>query len=237
MKRKSSWLLILMMISFLLTFIGCSTPNSTSELTAPETSPAVNIVFSAASNNWVATFTPGPDDGKDAMVQSRVPDLNAGNYNRFMAIDWTWSGVPGAIRSLIEFDLSDIPDDASITSALLSLYAWDGSSPHSTLSGSNACWLQRITSSWAEDTVTWNNQPTTTTQNQVTLPASTSPTQNYPDIDVTDMVLDMIADPSAGYGMMIRLQTEAYYRNMSFCSSDHTNSALRPKLVVTFTTP
>lgn len=219
--KKIGLLTVFIMNLVFLTFGVCGGLNSSSEV-------------SASTTTQTFTLQPGPNDGKDAIIQSRIPGTNYGNDPRVMAIDWTWSGTPGVIRSLLGFDLSWIPTGSVINNASLSLYAWDGSSPHSTLSGSNACWIKRITSSWTEGTVTWNNQPTTTTFNQVALPTTTSSTQNYTDINVTAMVQDMINSPSAGYGMMLCLQNEAYYRNMSFCSSDHPNPALRPKLVVTY---
>jgi len=179
------------------------------------------------------TLQPGPSDGKDARVHSNVPDNNSPNDDRFMAIAWTWSGTPGVGRTALEFDLSFIPVGAKITSAKLSLYSHP-KNKHSKRSGENSAWLQRITSSWQENTLTWNNQPSTTTVNQVSLAASTSETQNYENIDVSALVQDMVNDPSRGHGFMFRLKNEAYYRAMYFCTSDHSNPALRPKLVVTY---
>jgi hypothetical protein len=140
---------------------------------------------------------------------------------------------------VLGFDLSFIPANAVIQNANLSLYAWDrtdGMGQHQALSGPNGFWLQRITSSWDEASVTWNHQPTVTTTNQAVLPESVSPTQDYTNIDVTAMVQDMVQNPSAGYGMLLRLQDEAYYRRVNFCSSDHPNPGLRPRLAVAYST-
>lgn len=188
----------------------------------------------------VVTLQPGAVDGKDSFIYSVSVDdrsnRNYGNHANFSAFSWTWNGSWGVVRSFIEFDLSSIPDDAIIERAELSLYAWDGSfDHHSTLGGSNEGLIQRVTSAWDEHTLNWFNQPTTTTANQITLPASTSPTQHYPDIDVTALIRDIRDNPSTSFGLMLRMQSESQqYRGLSFCSSDHANPALRPKLVVTF---
>src|SRR5439155_8917645 len=99
----------------------------------------------------------------------------------------------------------------------------------SNLSGSNAAWLQRITSSWNKYTACWNNQPTTTSVNQAVLPASISSTQNYT-VDVTSLVQDMIDSAATSFGFMLRLQTEQYWRSLVFASCNHPDNTLHPKL-------
>ena len=114
------------------------------------------------------------------------------NSPEFDAIDWTVTGNEFTSRSLLQFDLSQIPTGATINSAFLSLYGCPGSSNTQGSTGSNTCYLQRVTSAWDESTVTWNNQPSTANQNQVTLIQSSSTTQNYLDIDVTVLFQDII---------------------------------------------
>ena len=188
------------------------------------------------------TLQPGAAQGKDAYLRGLpgYQNVNYGSIGQFIASAWTNGGVPFVNRSVVEFDLSTIPTGAIVDSAFFSLYAWassTGSGPHSTTSGSNACYIQRVTSSWSEDTVTWNSQPTTTTTNQVSIAASTNPNQDYPNIDVTTLVQDMVNNPATSFGFMIRLQNEAYFRRMNFCSSDHSISSRHPKLVVTYSMP
>jgi len=186
---------------------------------------------------------PDSANGKDALLHGLYSevDKNYGNNGQLVSDSWTFGGDPGIVRSIFEFDLKQVPENAIITSAKLSLFAWD--SPEYSLGlhwfsdGSNASWLERVTSNWNESTVTWNNQPSTTTTNSVTLPESTSQTQNYLDINVIQLVQDMINDPSSSFGFMLKLQTEDGYRRMNFCSSDHVNNAYHPKLVITYTLP
>jgi len=204
-----------------------------------EKSEIVVIVDPALGESHTVEITPDGASGKDALLHglwSEV-DKNYGNNPQFAACAWTVQGIPFVLRSVIQFDLSMIPANAVVTEAYLSLYAWDsdgGLMRHSTLSGSNETWIVRVTSSWNENTVTWNTQPGATTLHQVLIPASISDTENYLDIDVTQLVQDMQANPANSFGFMIRLKTEEYYRNLNFCSSDHANPALHPKLVVKY---
>jgi hypothetical protein len=192
-----------------------------------------------------ATLTLQPDSvtGKDALIFMLTNDLSVANFNdgnnsSFEALAWSWSGDPGVMRSLLQFDLSSIPVGSVIQNATLSLYnnpySSEASGQHQSLSGSNASVLQKITAAWNENTVTWNNQPPTTIVNQVTLAQSTSIHQDYTSIDITGMVTDWVANPSSNYGFMFKLVNENYYRSMIFASSDNVYPALRPKLVVQY---
>lgn len=168
---------------------------------------------------------------QDAVILSTQPDSNK-NLSAFTAgYAWTWSGVSGTIRGLMQFDLSTIPPNSVIESAELYLYHHDHPTEvHEYLNDkTNASYLQRITSVWDATNVTWNNQPNVTSTNQVTLPASQSPTQDYI-VNVTALIQDMIDDNN--FGMMLRLQTEEEYARLVFSSSDIANKALVPKLVV-----
>ncbi len=179
-------------------------------------------------------------EGKDASIHgfSSQRDVNRGTYAQFFVAAWTFGGVGYETRSLLEFDFSMIPSNALVTSAYLSMYAWDdpnsGLGQHSNMSGSNEVWIERIVTPWEENMVTWNTQPTSVTMNRVELPKTTSPTQNIENIDVTALVNDIILDSNNSHGFMFRLQNPNYYRKMNFASSDHSNTALHPKLVVTY---
>ncbi len=183
------------------------------------------------------TLQPDASQGKDAWINSGQPSNNYADYPNFAAIAWT-SGGEFISRGLLDFDLSSIPANATISSAKLSLYCnttSDHTQLHSGLSGSNACYLQRITSSWTENAVNWTNQPSSTTTNQVTLAASNSSTQDYLDIDVLNLIKDMKANSSSSFGIMLKLVSEVKYRSLIFANSDHLDAAKRPKLVITYT--
>jgi PKD domain-containing protein/concanavalin A-like lectin/glucanase superfamily protein/type IX secretion system substrate protein len=184
---------------------------------------------------------PNAATGIDAFVDSysTLANTNLGTFPEMNAMAWTSGGTPYLVRGFIRFDLSAIPANAVINQATLTLFNDPTSAngypvgQHSSLSGSNAGWLQRVTAAWNESTITWNNQPPVTTVNQVALPQSTNGFQDY-DINVTTSVQDMFINPGTNFGFMLRLQTESYYRSLIFASSDNPDSTNWPKLAISY---
>jgi hypothetical protein len=135
--------------------------------------------------------------------------------------------------------MTTIPANAIIQSAKLSLYSTptpgQGNGVDAQFGSSNACYIQRITSNWSTGTINWNNQPTISTTNQVTIPQSVSSFQDNVDMDVTNLIKDIIT--TNNYGFEIKLQTETYYNARQYASSFNTNADKRPKLVVTYSLP
>lgn len=197
---------------------------------------ALLLLSLALRAHTVLTFQPDSACGKDALLTSLSPDQNYGLHGDFLVCAWTNQSVPVSTRCVVEFDLSTIPAGATIVSATLELFhhvSLSNNIGHSNLSAPATAWLERITQPWTETTVTWNNQPATTTVNRVNVPAPVSMTENY-SFNVTAMVIDMMNDPANSHGFMMRQQTESYYRSLLFSSSDGNNSALFPKLTVTY---
>lgn len=185
------------------------------------------------AGQYKMTIRPDASTGKDISIYSLGTSIS-GTTDYMWASGWTWNAREGYVRMLIDFDLSFISSSAKIQDAKLSLYGKpDAPNQHSPLSGSNACWIERITQSWDESTITWANQPETSTVNRVQLDESVTPDENYTDIDVTALVQDMVSQGS--YGFMIKLQTEEAYRMMCFATSENADENLRPQLIVYFT--
>ena len=113
----------------------------------------------------VLTLRPGPHEGKDATIFRSRPDENFGKHPYFEAA----SSPPYVIhdhieasRSLIKFNLEKIPEKARIEKAFLSLYYrtpyfYEGIAE--AYMDKNLAVFQKVTSTWEEDKVTWNNQP------------------------------------------------------------------------------
>src|SRR5688572_21369414 len=59
--------------------------------------------------------------GKDALIFNLDALANYGNNPDFIASQWSFSGEPGTMRSLIQFDLSSLPKGVDIVDARLSL--------------------------------------------------------------------------------------------------------------------
>jgi hypothetical protein len=206
---------------------------------------AASSILLTSGQSLKLVMKPDSICGKDALIWN-APGFNNGNtnYGSFDAIGahaWTNNGTPDTGRTLLQFDLSAIPVGSTITYAYLSLYnnpnTTYGQGLHSTLSGGNDLYVQRITSQWDEHTVTWFTQPTSTAQNEVSVPASTSANQDYPSIIVTSLVQDMVDNPLTSFGFMLRLQDEAYYRAMIYASSDCPDATKWPGLTINYTPP
>lgn len=199
------------------------------------------IGFSAFAQTTIV-LQPDAAAGKDAEIFSCVPcgydTRNFGNKRDLNAITWTNGGNLSKIRSLFQFDLSTIPNGAIISDARLTLFfnptSQEGthfsSFPHD-----NSAVLKRIITPWAESTVTWNTKPTTTGHNAVVLPHTTSSNQNYIDINVKNLVVDMINNPNTSFGFLLKLKKEYKFNKLIFASSDNADASLHPKLVITYT--
>lgn len=160
------------------------------------------------------------------------------NYNN--AAQFAAYCIPGAVsginvnRGLIQFDYSSIPAGATIVSATLHLFKIP---PIGTLTshtiGNNESYMQRLSASWNEATVTWNNAPASTTEDQGVLAAATAGDQNY-DVDLTSLVQYHQANPSNNFGFLFRLADETPTRILMFASDVYSNPELRPYLSVEY---
>jgi hypothetical protein len=196
----------------------------------------LDTVSVVASTAPVQTITIQPANNPLEMTIGNVSPTSPGSNGGYFPIAaWTTGGNPVSIRSLIKFDISAIPANATIVSAKLSLYAHlnpnNGNLVDAHFGTTNAVSLQRITSAWSS-TTSWNTQPTATTVNQATIPQSTSAFQNDTDIDVTALITDIKANTN--YGILAKLTNEQYYNSRQYYSSFATDAAKRPKLVITY---
>ncbi|GAB5418256.1 MAG: hypothetical protein Crog4KO_16390 [Crocinitomicaceae bacterium] len=190
---------------------------------------------------------PGAECGEDAYIwelsnqngtYGTTEINNYGSSASFLAHEWTWIGDPGRRHSLLNFNFSLIPAGATILDARLDLYGFPNSpdNGHSSASGSNESVIQRVTSFWEENTVTWNTQPSTTAVNEVILAQSLNDYQDYTNIDVTAMMQDMVNDPANSFGFRLSMITAAYYRSLIFASSDHPDPNKHPRLTIVYDT-
>ena len=148
-------------------------------------SATISITIQDVGIKYEIVLQPGPDEGKDSFIEDYPYDdyrnRSFGDSEEFSAISWTSSGTPFVTRSFIDFNITTIPENALIDSAKISLYVHGNTAHgdgHASLTGSNEFQLQRVISDWEENSVTWNNQPETTTLNQKTLPESTNQFQD-----------------------------------------------------------
>ena len=198
---------------------------------------ALNFIICIGFSQNTIVLQPDSTLGKDATLFELNPNNNIGNSNEFISFDWTFSGIEAKGYSLIQFDLSSLPQNTNIISAKLSLFHNPILNSSAGQAGDNACYLKKVTSQWNENTVTWNTMPSTSNINQVYLATSISPNQNYPNIDIINFVIDWYNNPQSNYGMMLEIINKSLYNSMKFCSSDYVDSLLRPKLEICCRTP
>ncbi|MCF6342953.1 MAG: DNRLRE domain-containing protein, partial [Bacteroidales bacterium] len=199
--------------------------------------PKTSIVLGAPAGDSTTVLQPGGAEGKDASVWIYDNGINRGDRESLTTYTWTQNGELSLKRSFLAFDFSSIPQESIILSAKLSLY-FNPTDPIESFhyhTGENDILIQRVTSDWDEHTIVWNNQAGTTEEKQVMLPPSTDSTQDYLNIDVTGLVIDMMNPANENNGFMIRMVDEInYYKSVLFASSDHADSTLHPKLTVSW---
>ena len=187
----------------------------------------------------VLTLQPDSVSGKDAFVHTMYPDNNFGKRDMLESLAWKFSDPQIILRSYFDFETSSLPMGTKIVKATLSLYEFHTSivpsGGHYHEYGTNASCIQRVTSPWSEDVISWNNQPTYTNMNKQTLQQDTVFNQDYPSIDMTALMQDVVNLPvNQRYGFMLSLINETGFRAMIFGSSDTVDPTKRPKLVVLY---
>lgn len=182
------------------------------------------------------TFQPGAA-GIDALITQLYPDSSFGWHPDYNASMWTYNGNLKEVRSLIKFDLSAIPTGATITSANLSLYAATNAMSsypgQPTYGSNNASYLKKVTAPWGENTVTWNNQPSFTTTDQVFLQQAASDSQDY-QLNIQQFAQQWVDNPAQNYGAVLDMISSSAYNALIFGSSDNTVPSLRPKLEICY---
>jgi hypothetical protein len=148
----------------------------------------------------------------------------------------TYYGDPVNIRGLLKFDLSNIPENAAILSAKLTLYSnptpLNGIDGNPNYGSNNALLIQRVTGTWMYNTVNWRNQPVATTDDQIEIPHTNEPLLDLVDIDVKTLIEAMRAEGNKGF--LIKLKTEAVYNFRIFCSSKYSDAQKHPKLDIVY---
>ena len=151
------------------------------------------------------------------------------------AAAWTVGGAATYVRGAFKFDLSGIPAGATIVSAKLSLYSIHdpnkGDLVNANSGTNNAMYIRRIISNWDVAT-TWQNQPSTTTTDQILIPHTSQSFLDLIDLDVKNFVDAMRTN--GNYGFMLTLQDETAYTIRGFCSSANSDASKHPKLVIVY---
>ncbi|MEV0632137.1 DNRLRE domain-containing protein [Nonomuraea wenchangensis] len=136
-------------------------------------------------------------------------------------------------RSFLKFDVSPLVGQG-ISNATLSLLNIDGPSCGTTVG--DGIQVRRVTSAWSPSTVTWNSQPSNTTENAVTNRSSIGGSCDPAPMtwDITPIARQW-ADDIGNYGVVLMSPTESRSANYRvYPSVDNTMEMDPPKLTTTF---
>ena len=197
--------------------------------------------------NWALTYidsktlTIQPDGaaGKDSYVNKMYPTQNYGLERN------TFAGVYAADvwwRTYIQFDVSSLPSGAVIEDASLELYYFAAVSTAS----AGPIGAYKVTSSWNESSITWDDQPTasSTATDTVIVPAAN--TSSFLSWNITELVegwrvknnIYNVSTRTTNYGVMLRDTDESTVEHYKgFHTSDELNANERPKLTITYWVP
>jgi hypothetical protein len=138
-------------------------------------------------------------------------------------------------RIYIQFDLSEIPTTAVVTEAELHLWY-----RYTTADRATTVNAYQVTGSWAENTITWDNQPPySSTLLQGSASIAEAATSNFVNWDLRVALVKGWLDGSmANHGLvLIDADEDTLGAWKGFCSSDIGTAAERPKLVITYYNP
>lgn len=190
----------------------------------------LNPALISASTQTI-TLQPGGVDGKDAWVYDNFPNFNSGNSSSLSI--GTIIG-PKIYRSYLQFDLSSVPGNARIVDADLRLYQYS-----SLGSGNFQIGLHKVTGNWEENTITFNLQPTSSSETEALRTVYTGFTI-WISWDIDDLVRGWLDGSIANQGMLLKSTDETLSSSLGihFYSSDYTTDASkRPKLVISYYIP
>lgn len=166
---------------------------------------------------------------KDTFVSSNQPDTNFG-IRSDMLLGYSLGGENlGAVRPLLQFDTNSIPDGAIINNATLRIYLAGTSPAGDSNMGFKGVYL---TSSWSENTVTWNShQPEWGSEIGI---GNASSQLGWQEGDVTPMVREWVDGGRANYGFIIIGDEAVQNRLRSYFTKDAGNG-LYSRLIVDYT--
>jgi hypothetical protein len=193
------------------------------------------VVVNAAETQ-VLTLQPSNNNDERHLFGNGTTIDNSTHATELDAATWTTGGETVFVRGILKFDLTSIPSNATIISAKLSLYSnptpLNGNLVDANYGTNNSMFIKRITTSWDPLSTFWNNQPSTTAVDQVSIPHTDQSFLDLIDLDVKNLVAAMVSNTN--YGFQLSLQNEAVYNIRDFCSSTYSNATKHPKLVITY---
>jgi hypothetical protein len=193
-----------------------------------------NITLTANDPAYTETLQPNGTEGKDAWIISGTQRQNNG-ASTILSIR-----SDDTRRSLLEFNLDDVPINSTVYSAMLKLYVTAKGTANPVVN------VYRVTTNWTEGTgdgaitnngVTWDNSSGTSAWSTsggdfdlfVWASTTATATNTWILLNVTNLVQGWVSGAYPNYGFLLRTTTTSS-GTTSFASSDNSNSSLRPIL-------
>jgi plastocyanin len=161
----------------------------------------------------------------DTRLQGGSPDQGFGD-------GFIWVGSPNGHLALVQFDLSELPPNATISSAELQLN-FTGVYSQTTVNVE----VGRNDGAWDEETTTWNTKPANSFNNNTKPVGTTAGDIAWP---VTGIVQQWYngTQPNNGFALKGDGELKAFHsRETSPDTPNHPNPYKLPRLVVTYTVP
>lgn len=155
---------------------------------------------------------------KDAYIDKYHPENEYGGVSRLSI--YSGPSSTDAQRSLVEFNISTIGSVVSIENATLRLYCYDTANGRTYVA-------QRISGSWTEAGVNWNNQPSVSGDTET---ASSPSSVGWWEIEVTDVY---VQDDVIGFRIKDQNENPGSYYSAEFRSKEY--SIDHPELLVYYT--
>ncbi|GAB4406560.1 MAG: hypothetical protein Kow00123_19210 [Anaerolineales bacterium] len=194
---------------------GESPTDQPAEAGAPP-GPASQITLYPAADAWIDYWQPNANHGSSVVLAIGSEECPGVEF-------------PSRGRGLIRFDLSGIPAGQTIQSAYLQLYLRYAQPGGTT---TNMIDVHRVTGSWTEGGVTWNNQPGHSTTIYSGIPVGM--TTGWYSWDLTQLVRYWYDGDYPNYGVKLLSRDETTCNMRQFDSRENTYD---PRLVITYGTP
>ena len=183
------------------------------------------------------TLQPGPESkdtyveiGYDNGVPKVYADNNYGDKKDLLISRADILNFGYTARTYIEFNLSELDSNIVINLATLKLWGYV------LTPNSFSLQVQKVTSPWQENIITWNNQPSFSPLIETT--TNVIRKRLWYDFNITDLVKSWYSHPETNYGLVLKLKPEEEERGYNFfiaVSSDDSIATSRPKLFITYT--
>jgi hypothetical protein len=212
------------------------TENGAQVSTSANYSFTVGSARNLVANFSVITFNVTINLLKNSMISSKFANSTYNEqpimYASARRSETLFSIVPDKMRTLLQYNLSQIPQNAIIMSATLSLKG----AGHNSSFSSNVSNLFRVTQPWTYTNATWNNMNNKYSYTDaITIQGTTSgaPYENRI-VSLTSMVQYWVNNPSMNYGMMLKLVSESGTVSMQFGTDNNTSPTYRPVLTISY---